>query len=257
MVCVVGGSTSRRRYVNIWEVEHERLQELRSAVYQRDGTKVVAVLGGEVPVEVLQLVGDGLGTAIEQKVPGAVALADQCLLKLGERGWAGDDELAAELEVALGRRLPPPGLDALPVDLEELSALLEGGTGERGGVIDRISGDAWPAPAMEYAQESDEEPPDFDDSDRWLYVGPEGSGDGYRDMEDFIASISDPGRADQLSIAIDGRGAFRRFKDTLARWPDELERWYRFSDERCRGRARQWLAGSGYRTTSFTPGPRP
>ena len=32
-------------------------------------------------------------------------------------------------------------------------------------------------------------------------------------MEDFIAGVSNPGRADRLSIAIDGRGAFRRFKD--------------------------------------------
>jgi hypothetical protein len=44
------------------------------------------------------------------------------LLTLRERSRAGDDELAAELEVALARRLPTPGLDALPVDLEELSA---------------------------------------------------------------------------------------------------------------------------------------
>jgi hypothetical protein len=67
-------------------------------------------------------------------------------------------------------------------------------------------------------------------------------------MEDFVASVTDAGRADRLAIAIEGRGAFRRFKDVISRWPDEQERWYRFSDERCRGRARQWLTGAGYRT---------
>jgi hypothetical protein len=46
--------------------------------------------------------------------------------------------------------------------------------------------------------------------------GNQGSREGYRD--------------------ISGRGAFRRFKDVLARWPDELERWYRVSNERERGR---------------------
>jgi hypothetical protein len=71
-------------------------------------------------------------------------------------------------------------------------------------------------------------------------------------MDDFIASVTNPGRADRLAIAIDGRGAFGRFKDTISRWPEEQERWYRFSDERCRGRARQWLTDVGYRTT-----PRP
>lgn len=238
-------------------MEGDRLQELRAAVYQRDGAKVVAVLRGKVPVEVLQLVGDGVVTAIAQKVPGAVSSADQCLVTLRERSWVGDDELATELEVALGRKLPTPGLDALPVDLEELSALLEGGAGGPGGVVDRVSGEVWPAPAMEYAQETEEDPPDFDDGDRWLYVGPEGSGEGYRDMEDFIAGVSDPGRADRLTIAIDGRGAFRRFKDTIASWPDEEDRWYRFSNERRRGRARGWLAGAGYRAGPASRGPRP
>ena len=69
---------------------------------------------------------------------------------------------------------------------------------------------------------------------------------GYRDMEAFVGTVTDPDQADRLSIAISGRGAFRRFKDVLARWPDELERWYRLSNERERGRARAWLATEGF-----------
>jgi hypothetical protein len=53
-------------------------------------------------------------------------------------------------------------------------------------------------------------------------------------------------RADRLSIAISGRGAFRSFKDVVTHWLGELERWYAFSDERQRGRARAWLAAAGY-----------
>ncbi len=71
---------------------------------------------------------------------------------------------------------------------------------------------------------------------------------GYRDMELFIASVEDPGRAERcLAIAITGRRAFRRFKDELARWPGELERWHALSEERQRGRARSWLTAAGYR----------
>ena len=62
-------------------------------------------------------------------------------------------------------------------------------------------------------------------------------------MEWFISRIDDPEIADRLSIAINGRGAFRRFKDVLSRWPDLMERWFGFADERQRGRARAWLAG--------------
>ena len=57
--------------------------------------------------------------------------------------------------------------------------------------------------------------PDFEDPDRWLCAGPEGSHEGYRDMENFVATVDEADRADRLGIAIDGRGAIialiRRF----------------------------------------------
>lgn len=75
----------------------------------------------------------------------------------------------------------------------------------------------------------------------------------YADMEDFINALEDPDRADRLAIAIQGRGAFRRFKDVLSRWPELLEDWYAFNDESYRGRARAWLADEGY--TAVPPRP--
>ena len=223
------------------------LQALRIAVCEADRSSLVRILGGGVRSDVLQLVGDVLAAAATEGVAGAEELAGAWGDALRERGWAGDEELAAELDAATGRRPAPPGRP-LPVDLEELSELLEAGLGEDGGRIDLETGEVWRASTIEYfAEQEPEEAPDFEDPDRWLYVGPEGSHEGYRDMENFIATVDEPGRADRLGIAIDGRGAFRRFKDTISRWPDEQERWYRFSDERRRGRARQWLSFAGYR----------
>ena len=43
-----------------------------------------------------------------------------------------------------------------------------------------------------------------------------------------------------------GRGAFRRFKDVLARDPAELRRFFAFTNNRKRERAREWLAEEGY-----------
>jgi hypothetical protein len=44
----------------------------------------------------------------------------------------------------------------------------------------------------------------------------------------------------------------------LARWPDELERWHALSEERQRGRARAWLAATGYCPAPPShPGPGP
>jgi len=37
-------------------------------------------------------------------------------------------------------------------------------------------------------------------------------------------------------MALDGKGSFGRFKRVLARYPEERERWFEFSDRRLRAR---------------------
>jgi hypothetical protein len=221
---------------------------LRAAVYRGDGPAVVELLGGVgAGDDLLQLAGDGLIAAVMQRVDGAAELARGLVVGLRQRRWDGDDELADQLEARLGSR-PAAMLRALPVDLEELAGILEGDPLSVGGRIDIRSGEVWAQAAIEYALETGEEDEESaDDPERWLAVHGEGSREGYRDMELFIASVEDPGRAERLAVAIRGRGAFRRFKDELARWPGELERWHAFSEERQRGRARSWLAAAGYR----------
>ena len=69
-----------------------------------------------------------------------------------------------------------------------------------GGRIDIRTGEVWPQAAIEYALETGEEDDDdADDPERWLPVPGEGSREGYRDMELFIASVEDPGRAERLT----------------------------------------------------------
>jgi hypothetical protein len=65
-------------------------------------------------------------------------------------------------------------------------------------------------------------------------------------MESFIATVDEPEIADRRQIAMDGKGAVRRFKEVLSRWPEELERYYLLSNKGQRGRARAWLAAAGY-----------
>ena len=163
---------------------------------------------------------------------------------LRQRDWAGDDELADQLDAKLGSG-PAPMLRPLPVDLDELADILEGDPLNAGGSIDLTTGEVCSQAAIEYALETGEEDEDSaDDPERWLAVYNEGSREGYRDMQLFIASVEDPDRAERLDKAIAGRGAFRRFEGrarTLA-W-----RWYALSEERQRGRARSWVAEAGYR----------
>ena len=60
-------------------------------------------------------------------------------------------------------------------------------------------------------------------------------------MTEFTASVTNTHLRDRLEIALDGRGAFRRFKDVLAEYPPERERWFRFRDARVRKAMREWL----------------
>jgi hypothetical protein len=239
--------------------ERDWRRSLRGAVYRGDGVAVVAIERTRgMRDDALQLMGDGLLLAIIGRVEHAAELGADCVNALRARGWYGDHDLAQQLDAALGRGATPMR-GSLPVDLDELATILEGDPINGGGRIDLRTGEVWHRAAIDYAREMGEEDEDeSDDLDRWLRVDCEGSRDAYRDMEWYIGTIDDRDRADRLEIAIEGKGAFRRFKDVLARWPDELERWYAFCEERQRGRARAWLAAAGYRPApTKEPGPEP
>jgi len=68
---------------------------------------------------------------------------------------------------------------------------------------------------------------------------------GYRDMEDFVAAVEDEHLAELLETAINGKGAFRRFKDVLARYSEERERWFHFKDDKMKERVLEWLDDIG------------
>jgi hypothetical protein len=224
--------------------DREALTRWRSLVVSGDGAGLVAALSQEPwPVDSLQLIGDGLLAAVRDDIGGSPELALTCVDALGERSWKGDRELVEALEAALGNG-PTPMLRPLPVDLEELSMILEGDPVQGGGRIDLTTGEVWPQPALEYAEEAGEDVDD--DPDRWIWVDCEGSRSAYQDMVWYIDELDDPTLADRLAHAISGRGAFRRFKDTLFDRPDLMSRWYAFSEDRQRGRARRWLAEEGY-----------
>ncbi len=227
--------------------DREALTRLRSLVVRGDGAGLVAALSREPwPGDSLQLIGEGLLAAVRGGTDGSAALALDCVRALRERRWGGDRELVEVLEAALGKG-PTPLLRPLPVDLEELSMILEGDPVQGGGRIDLATGQVWPQSALDYAEESGEA--EDEDPDRWLRVDCEGSRSAYQDMVWFIAELDDPNLADRLAHAISGRGAFRRFKDTLFDRPDLMTKWYAFSGDRQRGRARSWLAAEGYTPT--------
>jgi hypothetical protein len=65
----------------------------------------------------------------------------------------------------------------------------------------------------------------------------------YQDMADFAEGITDERAGRRLLRAIQGKGAFRRFRAELQEeYPELLSAWYAFRDSRATRRAVEWLA---------------
>lgn len=82
---------------------------------------------------------------------------------------------------------------------------------------------------------------------RYLRIDPVSSREQYRWMERFIATVEEDELRRRLNIAIDGKGAFRRFKDALMSHPVDRERWFAFRSERLRSCMESWLTAHGIR----------
>ena len=84
-----------------------------------------------------------------------------------------------------------------------------------------------------------------EDFDRYERIPKAEPHEGYEDIVDFIATVKDDHLAQLLEVAIDGKGAFRRFKDVLLNYPEERERWFGFKDDKMEERALEWLEDIG------------
>ncbi len=88
-------------------------------------------------------------------------------------------------------------------------------------------------------------PVDLDELDEQGLIGirPLPSWVWYQDMADFADRITDEHAGRRVGRAIDGKGAFRRFRTELnEEYPDLLPAWNAFRDARAARRAVEWLA---------------
>jgi hypothetical protein len=86
----------------------------------------------------------------------------------------------------------------------------------------------------------------------YLRIDPVSSREQYRWMERFIPMVEDLDLRGKLAQAIDGKGAFRRFKDVLMAYAADREKWFTFRSERLRTFMEAWLGAHAIRAT-----PRP
>lgn len=87
---------------------------------------------------------------------------------------------------------------------------------------------------------TDEDSEPDPDERGWISIEADDSRARYNDMRYFADAITDPILADRISRAMDGRGAFRRFRNTLSE-DDLYPTWARFSDAREEERVIHWL----------------
>lgn len=123
--------------------------------------------------------------------------------------------------------------DAFENNAPEVHSYLHIGSGEVLRVVDGIAD-----PEMHARIASDT---------AYLRIEPVSSREQYRWMERFIPMVDDAHLRGQLSQAIDGKGAFRRFKDVLIAFTAERERWFAFRSERLRVFMEAWLAANALR----------
>jgi hypothetical protein len=84
----------------------------------------------------------------------------------------------------------------------------------------------------------------------YLRIDPVSSREQYRWMERFIPMVEDPDLRGKLTQAIDGKGAFRRFKDVLMSYGADREKWFTFRSERLKTFMEAWLSAHAIRTTA-------
>jgi hypothetical protein len=77
--------------------------------------------------------------------------------------------------------------------------------------------------------------------ERYLRIDPASSREQYRWMERFVAAVQDQPLRERLLVAIDGKGAFRRFKDVLLAFPAERERWFAYRSELLHLHIQTWI----------------
>lgn len=137
------------------------------------------------------------------------------------------------------------------VDWVELEGALENNSPELHSFLNTVTGDV--IRIFEGGENADLRLKQAETSPDYLYIEPVSSREQYHWMEEFIEIVEEPTLKDKLNIAIDGKGAFRRFKDVLVGYPVERERWFAKRSVKLRAHMQEWLASKNIVPTNTPP----
>lgn len=81
----------------------------------------------------------------------------------------------------------------------------------------------------------------FDEEERYICIPERQSGEAYTTMTNFLETITDQELKEELSVALNGKGAFARFKDVLVNYPKERKGWHGYNAKAMKKVIIEWL----------------
>ena len=135
-----------------------------------------------------------------------------------------------------------------PVDLDMLEAAMEDSDLTNRYFLNLVSGEVvFFSDYLGLSEEDERLLEEIDGSNDYVAIERIPSHVAYQWMVDFVDEMVAPvdeDAAEKLSMALNGKGAFRRFKDTLHRIDDQwLQAWYQWRDKRLKAAVYEWLEG--------------
>jgi hypothetical protein len=137
------------------------------------------------------------------------------------------------------------------LDWVELEGALENNSPELHSFLNRVTGDV--IRVFRGSEDAESRLREIEISAEYVYIEPISSREQYRWMEEYIEEVQDAVLKDKLNIAIDGKGAFRRFKDVLVGYPVDRESWFAKRAVKLRAHMTEWLAAKRIEPTNLPP----
>ena len=85
----------------------------------------------------------------------------------------------------------------------------------------------------------------LDEHERYIHIPGRKSSVAYQSMSGFIETITDQDLKEEVSASLNGKGAFRKFKDLLINYPKERKRWHSYNAKTMKREIIEWLNSVG------------
>jgi hypothetical protein len=85
----------------------------------------------------------------------------------------------------------------------------------------------------------------LDEDGRYVRIPEREHPKAYKTMTEFIDTVEDPILREELSQALNGKGAFRKFKDVLIHHPKERKRWHGYNAKAVKKEIVEWMNNLG------------